>query len=169
MSEPSGIHLTGEDSGWPVDDLGTLADGSGYPYKYDGTWDYWAHPDAVNDGVITLSEAQYITVSSMDPGKTATVSMGTDTAVLSGDGNTAAEVQAALESLNEIEPGDVHVVALPPTDISPTRFQYVYVVYFTGNYAGEDVPSLEVENVDLAGLIMVNDGGVPGGELVCPG
>lgn len=169
MSEPSGIHLTAADSGWPIDDYATLVDGSGYPAKYDNAPypDPLPHADGVDNGVVTMSEVQQVTSSGLSG--TASVSFGTDEVVIPFDVDQAG-MQAALDSLPEVEPGDVTVVAyVDPVPGAAGLNRYFYL-HFGGQYAGVDAPPLVVENIDLEnGLISVGNNGYEGGELVCPG
>lgn len=55
---------------------------------------------------------------------------------------TSGEVRTALEALSNINSGDVDVEA----------YEGLYVVQFTGQYAGQDVPLISVESNSLLGV-----------------
>lgn len=103
MSERSGIALNAGDSGWPVAapaEPGPKKDGTGADL----------HPKAmaVTNGVVTASEeAQIVTV---DPaGGTFTLTIGGQTTAAIAANANAAAVQAALEALTTVDPGDIRV------------------------------------------------------------
>lgn len=102
-SERSGIALNAGDSGWPV--AGAAEPGP----KKDGTGAD-LHPKALSvaAGVVTATEeAQIVTV---DPaGGTFTLTVGGQTTAAIAANASAATVQAALEALTTVDPGDVRV------------------------------------------------------------
>lgn len=83
--------------------------------------------------VLAFNEQQLVTLTGVGAGKTFTLKYdGVSTGNL-GNAATAAEVQAALEGVAGIDPGDVTVTG---ANGGP------YTVTFTGNLAGQDVPQL---------------------------
>lgn len=63
---------------------------------------------------------------------------------------TAEDLQAALEDLDNINPGDV-LVELGPGSESGDDVLYRWLVHFTGQFEGEDVPELVPVEVSIRG------------------
>lgn len=137
--EKSGVHLTGNDSGWPVggeDEPGYVKDGTGA--------DKLPNATAVAGGRITddgTDEAQKVTETAATGGSFTLTFDGKTTADIAFDA-TGAQVQTALEALNNVEPGDVKVTGVKkgPWDI-----------VFEGQYADEDVPQMTANGAKLTG------------------
>lgn len=102
LTEKSGVHLTGADSGWPV-----ASSGEAQPHK-DGTGaDPFVRASEVADNVIEVSERQSVAVKA-DGGTFTLTYSGQTTAAIAY--NAAPEdVQAALVALSNLAPGDVVV------------------------------------------------------------
>lgn len=77
---------------------------------------------------------------------------GEDSAAIRFDA-TAAELRAALEAIDSIDPGDVAVTG-GPGDSGGTR---PYIVTFGGDYEGEDVPAIVATDIDTTGTITVRE------------
>lgn len=148
----SGVHLTGEDSGWPVG-------GSAEPNpKKDGTGaDPWPHAEAVvDDEVISAGEIQEVELDGGDTGTHFTLTFAGQTTASIAKTATAAAVKSALEALSNIAVGDV-VVQGPaggPWTISFTE---------DGAYAGDDVGAMTGDGVGVDEVQTVTITGTPTG------
>jgi hypothetical protein len=101
----SGIHLTGEDSGWPV-----AADAEPEPHK-DGTGaDPWPDAEAYVDGTVTAS-GEVREVEKTDEGATENFTLTFDGQTTGNidDDASAATVETALVALSNIAPADIDV------------------------------------------------------------
>lgn len=136
----SGIHLTGEDSGWPVADdaePGRNKDGSGT----DGLPKVTAWADGVSDEVGT-NEVQTVTLTGDPEGGTFTLTYsGQTTAAIAFDA-AAADVKAALEALSNIGTGDVKVTGSAGGP---------YTVEFRGDLSGTNVAQMTASGAGLTG------------------
>ena len=134
----SGIHTTGEDSGWPV------AAAEEDDPKKDGTGvDDNPKVSAVIDDEPVAEEEQRITDKGGDAGTTFTLTFkGQTTDPLNKDTATAAQVKTALEALSNIAPGDIDVdgPAGGPWDV---RF------LDDGAYGDEDVAAITGAGVSV--------------------
>lgn len=63
---------------------------------------------------------------------------------------TAEDLQEALEELDNIDPGDVRVEMGPGSETGDDVI-YRWLIHFTGQYEGEDVPELVPTEVDIQG------------------
>jgi hypothetical protein len=112
-------------------------------------------------GAAAVNEVQTLTRTST--GGTITLTFGGDTTATipaTAAGFTAAAVQAALESLNSINPGDVTVAGGAGGPLTVT---------FSGQYAGTDVALIVVDNTLATGGTITNaetTAGSPAGVLV---
>jgi hypothetical protein len=112
-------------------------------------------------GAAATNEVQTLTRTST--GGTITLAFGggvTATIPASAAGFTAAAVQAALEGLNSIDPGDVTVAGAAGGPLTVT---------FNGQYAGQNVDLLVVDNTAATGgtvTVAETTAGAPAGEWV---
>jgi len=98
----------------------------------------------ITQGQPAQNEQQRIALTPAPTSGTFTITYdGQTTSAIDYDA-TAAEVQSALEALNNISPGDV-VVTGGPGPSTP------WLITFTGNLAGTDVPLLSVDASGLSG------------------
>lgn len=139
VPEKSGVHITGADSGWPVGAEkapGHVKDGTGA--------DPLPKAESVAGGVVTdagTDEVQKVTEANASGGTFILTFDGKATAAIASDA-TAAQVQTALEALANIDSGDVTVAG---------EAGGPYTITFAGQYADENVPSLEVDGAELEG------------------
>ena len=140
VTEKSGVHLTGGDSGWPVA-------GSAEPQpKKDGTGaDPHSTASSVDDNVFEIDERQKVVVDATGGTFTLTYS-GQTTAAIDFDATTA-EVKSALEALSNIGVGDVAVAGGPGNDGGDNP----YYVTFQGALAESDVAELTSSATNLTG------------------
>lgn len=137
-AEKSGVHLTGKDSGWPVGGAGEP------PHTKDGTGaDPFPDAQSVAGGVVKdagKDEVQKATVTATGGSFKLTFD-GKQTAAIA-EAATAAQVQTALEALENIDAGDVTVTgeAGGPWNIT-----------FGGQYVDTDVPQITADGAELTG------------------
>jgi hypothetical protein len=140
LTEKSGVHLTGADSGWPV-----ASSGENQPHK-DGTGaDPFVKASEVADNVIEVSERQSVAVKGTSGTYTLTYS-GQTTAAIDFD-ETPENVQAALVALSNLAPGDVVVSG----GVGNAAGDSPYYLTFGGTLADTDVAEVTATDVDLAG------------------
>lgn len=119
-------------------------------------------------GTATTNEVQRVTLSGARSGsftltfKPNAAASGEQTASLRVDAINAASVQTALENLASIAPGDVSVSRVGTSD--------VYLITFTGQYAGRDLPQLTGTATTGTGVAFatITQGGV-GSTIVSSG
>jgi hypothetical protein len=137
--EKSGIHLTGNDSGWPV---GNVANEP--PHTKDGTGaDPFPKAASVADGVVKdagKDEAQKVTVTAT--GGDFTLSFGGDTTDPIAFDAAAVTVRAALAALDSIGQGNVSVTGSAGGP---------YTVTFEGKFADKNVAQMTGSAADLEG------------------
>lgn len=102
------------------------------------------------DGVSISNEVQQLTFSVSPSSGTFTLTFNGQTTgaitYLSGNlGGTAAAIQAALEALSNIAPGDVTVTASSATS---------FFIAFAGTYINVNVPQITAANIDLVAPII---------------
>lgn len=138
----SGVHITGADSGWPVAapaEPGHHKDGTGAD----------PHPDvtAFDDDTFVVggtNEVQVATITGTPTGGTFTLTFsGQTTAAVDFDA-TAAEVQAALEALSNVDEGDVAVTG-------SAGGPYTVTFAEQGQYAGTNVAQMTADGAALTG------------------
>lgn len=153
MSERSGIHTTGADSGWPVG-----GDAEPDPKKDGSGVDDLPKVTAVEDGkVVAAEEEQTVTDTGGDAGTSFTLTFkGQTTGALNKDTATHTQVQTALEALSNIVPGDVEVTgdAGGPWDI---RFLE------DGAYGEEDLAAITGTAVNVNEVQTITIEGSPAG------
>jgi hypothetical protein len=138
----SGAHLTSADSGWPVAapaEPGHHKDGTGAD----------PHPDvtAFADDVFVIggtNEVQTVTITGDPTGGTFTLTFSGQTTAAIAHNATAAAVQAALEGLSNVEPGDVTVSG-------SAGGPYTVTFAETGQYAGTNVSQMTASGASLTG------------------
>lgn len=139
VPEKSGVHITGADSGWPVGAEkapGHVKDGTGA--------DPLPKAEAVAGGTITdagTDEVQKVTEANASGG-TFTLTFDEKATAAIAYNATAATVQAALEALPNVDSGDVTVTG---------EAGGPYTITFGGQYADENVPTLEADGAELEG------------------
>lgn len=155
MSERSGIHLTGADSGWPV-----AATAEADPKKTGdlGGDDGNPHADSVANGIVTTStstnEVQTVTVDATS-GTYKLAFMGRETAAIA-ENASAATVKAALELGTNLNEGDITVTGSAGGP---------YTITFVGpDYANKNVDALVATSIDLAGGTGVSVATTTGGS-----
>ncbi len=89
-------------------------------------------------------EQQTVTITGTPTGGTFTLTVGSQTTAAIAYNATAAAVKTALEALVNINVGDVTVTGGPGPGTP-------YVVTFTGQYAGEDMPQMTASGASLTG------------------
>ncbi len=92
----------------------------------------------------SASEAQTVTITGTPTGGTFTLTLAGQTTAAIAFNATAAAVQTALNALPNVNAGDV-VVTGGPGPGTP------YVVTFSGQYAGEDMPQMTASGASLTG------------------
>jgi hypothetical protein len=90
------------------------------------------------------SEVQTVTITGTPSGGTYTLTFDGETTAAIAYNATASAVQAALEALSNIEPGDVTTTGGPHPGTA-------VVVTFGGNYLGENVPQMTAASGSLTG------------------
>ncbi len=90
------------------------------------------------------SEQQTVTITGGPTGGSFTLTVGAQTTGAIAYNATAAAVRTALEALSNVNVGDVSVTGGP----GPTT---PYVVTFSGQYAGEDMPAMTASGASLTG------------------
>lgn len=137
--EKSGVHTTGNDSGWPVGGADET------PHTKDGTGaDPLPKVSAVSGGLVKdagVDEVQKVTETKASGGKFKLTFDGKTTAAIAYNA-TAKAVQEALEALSNIETGDVTVTGEAGGPWSIT---------FGGQYVDTNVPTLEADGAELTG------------------
>lgn len=140
LTEKSGVHLTGADSGWPV-----ASSGENDPHK-DGTGaDPFVRASSVADNVIEVSERQSVAVKATGGNYTLTYS-GQTTANIAYNA-AVATVQAALVALSNLAPGDVVVSG----GVGNADGDSPYYLTFGGTLEDTDVAEVTATDVDLTG------------------
>lgn len=92
----------------------------------------------------SASEQQTVTITGSPTGGTFTLTYAGQTTAAIAYNATAAAVRSALEALSNINVGEVTVTGGPGPDTP-------YVVTFSGNLAGEDVPQMTASGASLTG------------------
>jgi hypothetical protein len=92
----------------------------------------------------STSEGQTVTITGTPTGGTYTLTFDSETTAAIAFNATAAAVQAALEALSNVEPGDVVAAGGPHPGTAVT-------VTFGGNYLGENVPQMTAASGSLTG------------------
>jgi hypothetical protein len=136
----SGIHLTGEDSGWPVAaaaEPGRNKDGTGAD----------PHPkaEAYVDGEIQgagTNEVQSVTITGGPSGGSFTLTFAGQTTAAIAHNASAATVKARLEALSNIGEGDVKVTGSAGGP---------YTVTFKGDLSDANVASMTASAAGLTG------------------
>jgi hypothetical protein len=140
MSEKSGVHLTGADSGWPV---GGSAEPD--PKKAGDGVDPHTRATAVAGNTFEVSERQKLAVDATG-GKYKLKLEGVSTGEIT-PAKTAAELKAILEAHEKIGAGNVEVTGGPGGAAAVTP----YLITFKGALKEKDVPALEVVNKEVTG------------------
>jgi hypothetical protein len=132
--ERSGIHLTGEDSGWPV-----ASDAEPDPHKDGSGTDALPKAQAIAGGDVTASEE--VESAEVTSQTTFTITFQGQTTSPIAAGATGPTVLAALEALSNIAPGDVSVV----------KRQGVYTITFleAGAYGDTNVPQMTASGATI--------------------
>lgn len=105
--EKSGIHITGEDSGFPV-----AGDGEAPPRKTGDGNDRGARPDKIEGGLVYVNDLQIVNV--VGTGGTFTLSYnGQNTGNLAYDAPASA-IKTALEGLSTLPADSIEATKLPP-------------------------------------------------------
>lgn len=134
----SGVHLTGEDSGWPV-----AADAEP-PHHKDGTGaDSLPKATAVVDGAVTdvgVDEVQVVTITGAPTGGTFTLTYSGQTTDTINYNAAAATVKSKLEALSNIDEVGVTGSAGGP-----------YTVTFKGDLADKNVAQMTADATLLTG------------------
>ena len=141
--EKSGVHLTGKDSGWPVGGKGEP------PHTKDGSGtDPFPKAASVADGKVKdagKDEVQKVTVKG-EGGTIKWTFSGKQTAALKYNA-TAAELRAALETLDNVDSGDVTITGGPGDAAGTTP----YIVSFGGQYVDKNVAQITADVSSLTG------------------
>lgn len=146
MGEKSGLALNAADSGWPV----AAASEPGHKKNGTGTDDVGLPKvQKVEQGVITVAgtnEVQTVTITGAPTGGNFTLTFNGQTTANIPWNATAAQVQAALEALSNIDPGDVAVTGGPGPGTP-------YVVTFAeqGAYSGTNVAQMTAAHTFTGG------------------
>lgn len=153
MSERSGIHITGKDSGWPVG-----GDAEPEPKKDGSGVDDLPKVQSVAGGVVNAAEEeQRVEDTGGDAGTSFTLTFkGQTTAALNKDTATHAQVQTALEALSNIAPGDIEVTGDAG---GPWTIRFLE----DGTYGDEDVPAITGTAVNVNEVQTVTIEGSPAG------
>lgn len=138
---------------------------TGYTTVWRSTDAQIPQPDPVRSSfprTAPVNEVQNISVATGTPtAGTFTLAFDGQTTAPIAFNATAAQVQAALEALTNINPGDVVASGgpLPGTSVDVT---------FQGQYAGTNVPQMTVDNTNVIGgtyQVTTTTQGVPGGVI----
>lgn len=100
--------------------------------------------------VVAFNEVQHVVYSGVGAGKTITFKFDGESTAAVAVAATAAQVQAAFEAISNIQPGDIAVTGSVggPFDLT-----------FTGQYAGEDVPTVTATATEGTVTITVTQAG----------
>lgn len=104
--------------------------------------------DALDPDETDVNEVQSLTEATAITAGTFTITFDGETTDAIAFDATAAQIQAALEALANVSPGDI-TVAGGPVPTAPATLT------FGGNYAAQDVPLVTVDETDLTGTITV--------------
>lgn len=138
--EKSGIHLTGNDSGWPV---GNAANEPPHTKTGDGK-DPFPKAKSVSGGVVVdagADEVQKITVAKATSGTFTLTILGKTTAAIVFKPK-ATDIQSAFEALSNLDPGDVTVTGV---EGGP------FTVAFGGKYVDTNVAQITADVKELKG------------------
>ncbi len=127
-------------------DVSAFTEGTHYPDGYIKSGTVLTHLGSNMYGPYggSASEAQTVTITGGPTGGTFTLTLAGQTTAGIAYNATAAAVKAALEALSNVNVGDVAVTG-GPGPATP------YVVTFTGQYAGEDMPAMTASGASLTG------------------
>lgn len=138
--EKSGIHLTGNDSGWPV---GNVAGEP--PHTKDGTGkDPFPKAKSVSGGVVVdagADEVQKVTLTKATGGTYTLAFSGKTTAAIAYNAKASA-VQEALEALSTVGKGNVDVTG---------EAGGPYAVTFGGKFVDTNVAEMTANGAELKG------------------
>jgi hypothetical protein len=140
MSEKSGVHLTGADSGWPVagtDEAQPKKDGQGN--------DPHSRADSVAGNTFEVSERQKVVVDAT--GGTYKLKLAGKTTAKINATATAAQLREALEAIETIGAGNCDVTG-GPGNAGGTK---PYYVSYKGALKQKDVAQLEVVEEETTG------------------
>lgn len=140
MSEKSGVHLTGADSGWPV-----AGSAEADPKKAGDGVDPHTRADSVANNTFEVSERQKLTVNATG-GKYKLKLEGVSSAEIT-PAKTAAELKAILEAHGKVGAGNVEVTGGPGGAGGVTP----YLITFKGALKDKDIPALEPVNLEVTG------------------